>query len=101
MKARATAARRGYNARWQQARANYLRDHPRCERCGEPATVVHHRQPHRGDQKLFWSHSNWEPVCKPCHDGPCQHQDRHGYSNALGNDGLPVDPAHPFNQEQA
>ena len=31
-------------------------------------TVVDHIVPHRGDQKLFWDKSNWQPLCKACHD---------------------------------
>jgi len=33
-----------------------------------PATVVDHIIPHRGDQKLFWDQTNWEALCKECHD---------------------------------
>ena len=32
------------------------------------ATVVDYIVPHRGDQKLFWDKSNWQPLCKACHD---------------------------------
>ncbi|MGM9590559.1 MAG: HNH endonuclease signature motif containing protein, partial [Faecousia sp.] len=33
-----------------------------------PATVVDHIIPHRGDRKLFWDESNWQPLCKDCHN---------------------------------
>ena len=33
-----------------------------------PAAVVDHVLPHRGDWSLFWDESNWQPLCKPCHD---------------------------------
>lgn len=70
---RGTSHERGYGYRWQQAREGYLRSHPLCanhERKGEvvPATVVDHIIPHRGDMSLFWERSNWQPLCKPCHD---------------------------------
>jgi 5-methylcytosine-specific restriction protein A len=32
------------------------------------ATVVDHIIPHRGDPTLFWDESNWQPLCKKCHD---------------------------------
>lgn len=32
------------------------------------ATVVDHIIPHKGDQYLFWDRSNWQPLCKLCHD---------------------------------
>jgi 5-methylcytosine-specific restriction protein A len=34
----------------------------------EPAVIVDHIQPHRGDPGLFWAQSNWQSLCKPCHD---------------------------------
>lgn len=95
---RLTARARGYDSRWDKARAGFLRSHPRCARCGAPSSVVHHRKPHRGNQALFWDRANWQPVCQPCHDGPCQFEERHGYGNQLGADGLPADPNHPFNR---
>lgn len=84
---RPTAARRGYGPKWQAARKDFLHAHPRCERCGKPATVVHHREPHRLGQARteaerkaalhrFWSRRNWMPVCRPCHDGPIQAAER-------------------------
>ncbi|CQR75082.1 hypothetical protein SpAn4DRAFT_4446 [Sporomusa ovata] len=27
-----------------------------------------HIKAHRGDQVLFWDQSNWQPLCKKCHD---------------------------------
>ncbi|MCT9125512.1 HNH endonuclease [Cupriavidus gilardii] len=30
--------------------------------------MVDHIVPHKGDSKLFWSRSNWQALCKPCHD---------------------------------
>ena len=67
------AARRGYGSRWQKASKVYLRSHPLCVECMKlgrytKATVVDHIVPHRGDQKLFWDQSNWQALCKTCHD---------------------------------
>ena len=74
---RPSASARGYDSKWQLARAEFLRLHPLCRHCNEaPATVVHHIIPHRGDLSLFWKRSNWMPVCKPCHDGPLQSQEQ-------------------------
>jgi len=73
---RPTARERGYGSKWEQARADFLAAHPTCNRCGAPSTVVNHVIPHKGDMKLFWRRSNWEAVCKPCHDGPIQSQER-------------------------
>lgn len=59
-----------------------LTESPLCERCligdiVEPATVVHHRRPHRGDLVLFFDPENLEPICKPHHDSHGQLED-HG-----------------------
>lgn len=71
--ARESAAERGYDSKWQKARAAYLKRHPLCVLCmvkGKltPATVVDHIIPHRGDKRLFWDQTNWQPLCKGCHD---------------------------------
>jgi 5-methylcytosine-specific restriction enzyme A len=68
-----TSSQRGYNYRWQQARERYLELHPLCVMCERngfvrAATVVDHKIPHRGDQVLFWEETNWQSLCKPCHD---------------------------------
>ena len=80
---RPSAARRGYGRRWRKARAAFLACHPLCAACRAqgrvvPATVVDHVVPHRGDQKLFWDESNWEPFCKPCHDAKTAREGRWG-----------------------
>jgi 5-methylcytosine-specific restriction enzyme A len=65
---RGTATQRGYDAKWRKARAYYLSHNPICVRCGDIATVVDHVTPHKGDKRLFWDRSNWQPLCKTCHD---------------------------------
>lgn len=67
------ATARGYNYRWQKERERFLRERPLCcycEREGrvEAATVVDHIIPHKGSEALFWDESNWQPLCKRCHD---------------------------------
>lgn len=65
---RPSARARGYDQRWRQARARFLREHPRCENCGAPATVVDHIVPHRQDRRLFWDAANWQALCTRCHN---------------------------------
>ena len=70
---RGSAASRGYDSRWQRARVHYLRVHPLCVRCQDAgkvtaASVVDHIIPHKGDKQLFWDISNWQSLCKQCHD---------------------------------
>ncbi|WP_417278409.1 HNH endonuclease [Celeribacter sp.] len=73
---RPTAAQRGYNHAWRKARIEFLNYHPVCARCGAPATVVDHIIPHKGDDRLFWDKSNWQALCKPCHDRQKQREER-------------------------
>lgn len=68
-----TASERGYGSRWQKARKPFLAANPLCVICQKagritPARIVDHIIPHKGDQELFWDQSNWQALCKPCHD---------------------------------
>ncbi|MFC2967722.1 HNH endonuclease signature motif containing protein [Acidimangrovimonas pyrenivorans] len=72
---RPSAAQRGYNHEWRKARVEFLRLHPCCAMCGAPADVLDHVKPHRGDMVLFWDRSNWQPLCKSCHDRVKQRTD--------------------------
>ena len=70
---RGGADARGYDARWRRERKDFLERNPLCAECRRagkltPATVVDHIVPHRGDQRLFWDKTNWQPLCKDCHD---------------------------------
>lgn len=75
-----SSTQRGYGYKWQQARAVFLQEHPLCEFCERDghvvvATVVDHKEPHRGDQTLFWRRSNWAALCASCHSGEKQRQE--------------------------
>ena len=64
---------RWFDARWHKAHSRFLKQHPLCAFCQAEgkivlATVVDHIIPHRGDQRLFWDQTNWEALCKECHD---------------------------------
>lgn len=77
---RPSARERGYDSRWEKARLGYLRNHPLCVECGktdrtEPATVVDHIRPHRGDRGLFWDSRNWQSLCKRHHDEKTARED--------------------------
>lgn len=70
---RPSAAKRGYGSKWQRVSKAYLRKHPLCVKCQAEgryvqATVVDHVISHRGDKNLFWNESNWQALCKSCHD---------------------------------
>lgn len=60
--------------------------------------VVDHIVPHRGDPALFWDPANLQTLCPDHHDRDKQREDLRGYSERRGDDGWPVDPAHPANR---
>jgi 5-methylcytosine-specific restriction endonuclease McrA len=69
--------------RWKALRWEVLvRDRFTCQ-CGcgrtEPDTamlVADHRQPHRGDPRLFWDRNNLQTLWKPHHDREKQRSER-------------------------
>lgn len=90
-----------YGSAWQRARLAFLRKHPLCADHAErgmvvEATVVDHKIPHKGDRALFWDSSNWQSLCKLCHDGWKQRQERGGVTSSCGLTGMPTDPRHPW-----
>jgi len=51
----------------------YLAEHPLCVKCEAEgrvtaATVVDHKEPHRGDYDRFWDESNWQSLCSYHHN---------------------------------
>lgn len=72
--------------RWQDLRqAVLVRDLYTCQHTGillsgkAPApnsAVVHHKIPHRGDERLFWDINNLESVAKSWHDSEAQAQEK-------------------------
>lgn len=81
--------RRWYKtARWQAKRMSVLvRDKFTCAMCGRigmdtSKLVADHREPHRGDETLFWDDDNLQTLCKsPCHD---KHKQRMEQAFRLG-----------------
>lgn len=103
--ARPNARRRLYDARWQEARAKYLRERPICVLCNKPVKVrshrgdplvgvVNHKIPHRGDVRLFWDRLNWETQHKGCHDSVQQSYEHTGVMRGCDQSGVPLDSGH-------
>lgn len=77
---RGTRTARGYNNTWLKASKTFRLKHPLCKRCEEQgrltsAAVTDHVIPHYGDQTLFWDESNWQALCKSCHDAKTARED--------------------------
>lgn len=86
-----------YPRRWANVRLAFLQTHPLCVfhlKQGElvPADVVDHIKPHRGDERLKWDPSNFQALCKPCHDRHKQRIER-GSIQDPGEDGWPEEPS--------
>jgi hypothetical protein len=87
--------------RWRRRAKHQLAIEPLCAICLErgrttPATIADHHPPHGGD----WNKFRLGPLrslCRDCHAGAWA-DDKHGYRCDVGDDGLPTDPRHPFNQ---
>jgi 5-methylcytosine-specific restriction endonuclease McrA len=71
-----------------------------CEQAGRlaAASVVDHREPHKGDVAKFWDQSGWQSLCAKCHNAAKQSEDRTGRVRGCDANGLPLDPAHPWNR---
>jgi 5-methylcytosine-specific restriction endonuclease McrA len=56
---------------WRKCRAAYLKKQPLCERCGQPATQVHHKIKLTPDNirqpSISLSFDNLEALCDFCH----------------------------------
>lgn len=111
-----SSAAKGYDYRWQKARALWLQEHPLCAECQRlgrvrSASLVDHIKAHRlgealasGDaqrisqaRRLFWDRGNWQSLCKPCHDSYKQRVEKSGEPGCDAS-GVPRNAAHHWNQ---
>lgn len=63
---RPSAAKRGYDGKWRRIRAAYLRKHPNCVVCDEPATTVDHIISRRDGGTDRWE--NLQALCHRHHN---------------------------------
>jgi 5-methylcytosine-specific restriction endonuclease McrA len=117
---RPSAKDRGYGGQWGKARAVFLAKPANqfCVRCkahgilnaghlradGSPQTnsrrmhlVVDHVIPHRGDTRLFWDRSNWQPLCPDHHDITKQQEENGTFKTGTDIEGRPLAHDHPWN----
>jgi 5-methylcytosine-specific restriction enzyme A len=88
---------------WRRRAKHQLSIEPLCSMCKEqgrvtPATIADHHPRHGGDYNKFVL-GPLRSLCADCHNGVWA-VDRKGYSSAIGDDGYPLDPAHPFNRQR-
>ena len=59
-------AKRGYGRTWRKLRLMFLREHPLCARCGQPAEHVDHVRPKPYSQPDY-DPDNLQALCASCH----------------------------------
>ena len=93
-----------YNsAAWKRRRLALLNDEPLCRMCKAlgritMATVADHIKPHRGDLQLFYF-GPLQPLCKRCHDGAKQAEEKSGMLRGCDIHGNPLSGDHHWNRE--
>ena len=75
-KTRPSASARGLDADWRRLRAEHLRKHPWCRRCGDPAREVDHIVPRSAAPERRLDPTNLQSLCTPCHSGAKQREER-------------------------
>jgi 5-methylcytosine-specific restriction enzyme A len=88
---------------WRRRAHHQLQIKPLCALCDEQgsvtlATIADHHPRHGGDYNAFRV-GPLRSLCRDCHQGVWA-VDKRGYSLAVGDDGMPTDPAHPFNRHR-
>jgi 5-methylcytosine-specific restriction endonuclease McrA len=71
---------------WLTVRDAYMRSqHGLCERCGEPAKIVHHKvwltPENINDPRISLSWGNLEALCQTCHN-----EEHHGKGSCVNDD---------------
>lgn len=79
------------------------RDGYQCAKCGRVSAdmAVDHIVPIRDAPHKAHDLDNLQSLCSPCHGARKQREEAHGYDDAIGPDGWPVDPRHPAMRRSA
>ncbi len=77
---RGSSTKRGYDSMWQRNSRQFIKENPLCDECYKqhrltPSRVVHHIIDHKGNYELMWDVSNWQALCKVCHDKTRKHKE--------------------------
>lgn len=76
-------SRKFYNSKeWVKTRNNYFSlQHGRCERCGKPGAIVHHKKrltpKNINDLDVTINYDNLELLCRECHEEEHRPRDNH------------------------
>lgn len=98
---RPNSTERGYDGKWRQLRALFLKRNPKCIGCGgtEMLNVDHIKSVAEAPElRLVWS--NLRTLCHSCHSRRTmldQDPRQLAYVGECGEDGFPIDERHPWN----
>ena len=82
---RPSARARGYNREWQRESKAFLAlpGNRLCAcGCGQAADMVDPRVAHKGNMRLFWDRSNWQPMNRRCNSGKAAREEG-GFGNPV------------------
>jgi len=86
-------------ALWHRRERRQLQREPLCAMClaeGKivAARIADHIEPHKGDPIRFWN-GKLQSLCAHSHQSRKKFVEQRGFDNAIGADGMPIDPRHP------
>src|SRR5262249_43825920 len=58
------------------------------------ARIADHVEPHHNDPSKFWTGA-LQSLCAHCHESRNKFVEHRGFDNAIGADGMPIDPGTP------
>lgn len=79
---------------WRIHARRFLGLNPHCIYCGADSQVVDHIIPHKKNLYLFWSVSNWQPLCRTCHNSVKRRMDNGKQIGGCDDNGNLINP-HP------
>lgn|GEM_PF-2867670 len=85
---------------WKIRKAQQRAEHPTCCLCERDGivrlmSIVDHHPRHNEDYRQFFE-GPLRSLCKPHHDSEAQADEARGFSTEIGDDGWPIDSAHPM-----
>lgn len=92
--------RKLYDRKWDKLAKGVIRANPVCVRCrNRPSRHADHIVPVRVAPHLRYARSNIQALCKICHDAITAAYEKRSLDGACDIDGNPLDPWHPWAQE--
>jgi 5-methylcytosine-specific restriction endonuclease McrA len=92
--------------RWRKASKRFLSrpENALCRPCKAqglivPSKATDHIRDHHGDEALFWSEANWQPICASCHSSKTR-TGKPPVRRGCTASGIPLNRAHHWHTER-